>query len=613
MMKKILVLYLILLLFAGPAIGAGGWRDILRQKRVCHDCEKKALVIGVGDYLNSDSKLKDLRGPKSDIVLIQEELLKPVLGYESDEILVLADHEATKPNIRGIMENWFLKGEAVEERFFYFSGHGSQISDRNGDEQDNRDEVLLTHDAEFNPKRSLKPETVLIDDDLRLWFEKLRGKKLLAMLDSCHSGSGFRSIGQFSDFSVAVPRYVQSRGRFGQQHHPGTVKPGPSEDTIPENHVYLYAAQSSQVALERQFETGNYQGCFTSAMIRAAREVCTRAHQGATAEDVSYLKLYTALNNVMKGKMNLEQTPDIQPAFRGTEPERYRGTDSAGLLEPFVTASKDIKVSTRLKSRLPDADRHKISVLITDESGKKLLTSSDLDHTKRYALTDFSKKDKSYHLYVKILRNSVELTNANGFLLNSFPYYDKAKLAAGIRKRIQHAFLKDLLDQIESEHGFPMSVKVESNGRVYDKNDFYGGQQVTYIIESEVDAYVYVLAVDAGGELNLYLPFEYQKNNKIAKGGKIRILDPKQCGDDFVLEISNEPGEEILKIVASPTPLRIRMAQERGDYLSKLTFDEALKNIKDMIAQLKKSDIWYEGTRKYMNHSKSDYDRKFRE
>jgi len=74
------------------------------------------------------------------------------------------------------------------------------------------------------------------------------------------------------------------------------------------------------------------------------------------------------------------------------------------------------------------------------------------------------------------------------------------------------------------------------------------------------------------------------------------------------MEITDEPGEEIIKVLASPAPLNIKMAKARimesgDDYMTQISFDEALRTIRDMIAQLKKQDIWYEGTKKYMNHT----------
>lgn len=320
------------------------------------------------------------------------------------------------------------------------------------------------------------------------------------------------------------------------------------------------------------------------------------------------MKLFTTVHTLIKDDWNMTQTPDIQPVFRGENPEEYKGTPSARLFEPFFTVKPS---AAYLKTCLPDAEQHKIRVLLMQEPGKKILAPSDLSGSARYGVVDFSQKENIYHLYINIRADGVEVSNTNGEVLNRFTYSGKSELVRGIEKRISHAFLKDLLEQIKSEHGFPLSVKAEYQGKLYDKNDFSCKQEITYQIESNVDAYVYVLSVDAGGELNLYLPFQYQKNNQIRKGGTIRIPDTKQCGNDFALYISDEPGEEILKIIALPSRLDIKVPEEKGDYVSIMSFEETLKTVKDMIAQLKSKEVWYEGTKKYMNHTRQDYDRMF--
>jgi len=340
-MKKIFVFTLILLFF--PIISAAGdWKDILKEKHICTDCEKKALLIAIGHYKNADNyNLKNLNGPENDIIKIQEGFLMPVLFYRVNEILVLEDHEATKDNIISIMENWFLKGEDVKERFFYFSGHGSQIYDDNGDESDDRDEVILSYDAEFDKQKSLKIETVVMDDEIGKWFEKLRGKRLVAMFDSCYSGTMTRNIGSFSDSEFSASRFVDSaiRGRLTGDRTATNEKPGITEDNIPENHVYFYASRSFQAAKEDAFENRKIHGCFSKALITAVKNISARTSQNFGSRYVSYMELFTEIETVMKNEMNLEQSPDIQPSFRGTSPEKYYGTDSVILLTPFFTIS----------------------------------------------------------------------------------------------------------------------------------------------------------------------------------------------------------------------------------------------------------------------------------
>ena len=609
---KIFISIIILFLFYGSSFAAEAWQSLIQQQKVCTACEKKALLIGVGYYRNADNEqLKNLQGPKNDVVLIEQDFLKPILQYKPSEILVLTDALATKANIKEIIENWFLKGEGVRERFFYFSGHGSWIEDEDGDEtEDAKDEVVLPHDAAYDSDGSFKPETVIVDDDFRSWFETLKGRRLVAMLDTCHSGTGLRTVGLFSGFSVAQPKYAGNRGgRLTKKKRPAFKKSVLSEDRIPDKHVYLYAAQSSQKALEREFFGHGIHGCFTKAFVDAARGLCARARTRGVEKQVTYAALFANLNNTMKHRMNLEQTPDIQPPFRGNRPHKYQGTDSARLLESFFDASR-AHVSASTRTTLPDLDRYRSRVLIIQGPGGALMGDRDLPGLKRYAFVDFGKKAKNYNLYIKVITDAqyVELSNENGYLVNRFKYEDKGDLIKKLQKRVKHAYLKNLLAGIESKHGLPMTLSVKG----YDRNNFYTGQEITYVMESDVDAYIYVLAVDAGGELNLYFPFELQPDNHIRAGRRVILPDQRICGADVVLEISMEPGEEIVKVIASPTPLSIKMAEVKDDVLTGITFEQALETIRDMTFQLKKRDVWYEGTFKYMNYTRQEYDRMYR-
>jgi hypothetical protein len=69
----------------------------------------------------------------------------------------------------------------------HFSGHGSNVPDDDGDEADNRDEILCPTDLDWkNPLR---------DDWLRKTFDSIRaGVSLTVITDCCHSGTITRAI-----------------------------------------------------------------------------------------------------------------------------------------------------------------------------------------------------------------------------------------------------------------------------------------------------------------------------------------------------------------------------------------------------------------------------------
>lgn len=69
------------------------------------------------------------------------------------------------------------------DRFiFWYSGHGTKIVDRDGDESDNYDEALVCADY--------RQRGILLDDELYLLANsRARGSRMYSFSDSCHSGS----------------------------------------------------------------------------------------------------------------------------------------------------------------------------------------------------------------------------------------------------------------------------------------------------------------------------------------------------------------------------------------------------------------------------------------
>lgn len=62
--------------------------------------------------------------------------------------------------------------------FLTYSGHGSNVTDRNGDETDRKDETWCLYDGQ------------LVDDELyNLWAYFRAGVRIIVLSDSCHSGT----------------------------------------------------------------------------------------------------------------------------------------------------------------------------------------------------------------------------------------------------------------------------------------------------------------------------------------------------------------------------------------------------------------------------------------
>ncbi|MFE7245942.1 caspase family protein [Streptomyces sp. NPDC057580] len=102
-------------------------------------------------------------------------------GFQDRTTLLTAD--ATVSNVTKELRKAAHTLTAGDLLFFTYSGHGAQIPDLNGpeDEPDRLDETICFYDREY------------IDDEIYKEFEGFaEGVRILCFLDSCHSGSGVR-------------------------------------------------------------------------------------------------------------------------------------------------------------------------------------------------------------------------------------------------------------------------------------------------------------------------------------------------------------------------------------------------------------------------------------
>ncbi len=148
--------------------------------------KKFAVLVGI-NYTGTSSALN---GCINDANHLKTFLIEKC-GYLSSNILMLADDninsKPTKQNIINSFGTLVSKAtnEAFTELWFSYSGHGSYITDLNGDENDKRDEVLCPLDY---------ATAGMIDDDFiytNLVAKLPSTATLFALSDSCHSGTVF--------------------------------------------------------------------------------------------------------------------------------------------------------------------------------------------------------------------------------------------------------------------------------------------------------------------------------------------------------------------------------------------------------------------------------------
>lgn len=140
-----------------------------------------ALLIGI-NYKNQKGQL----GGCINDVMDMKILLKKKFKYKESNIIVLSDNLIlpTKENILKNLSKLVVnavKGK-VKSIFFHYSGHGSQIKDKNNDENDGKDEVLCPLDY--------SKKGFITDDKLNSIIKLLPSNaSFFGIFDCCHAGT----------------------------------------------------------------------------------------------------------------------------------------------------------------------------------------------------------------------------------------------------------------------------------------------------------------------------------------------------------------------------------------------------------------------------------------
>ncbi|NCR15939.1 MAG: DUF4384 domain-containing protein [Microcystis aeruginosa LL13-03] len=155
---------------------------------------KRALLVGVNNY--PDTRWITLEGAVNDVKL-QQELLIHRFGFQSDQILLLTDHEAARENILQAFEEhlikWAQPGDVV---VFHFSGHGSQVFDPDQIFQDGQVSTIVPVDSILPPGYPNKGGKVndITGHTLWLLMQAINTENVTFILDSCHSGGARKGI-----------------------------------------------------------------------------------------------------------------------------------------------------------------------------------------------------------------------------------------------------------------------------------------------------------------------------------------------------------------------------------------------------------------------------------
>ncbi|HEV7255335.1 MAG TPA: caspase family protein [Mesorhizobium sp.] len=278
--------------------------------------ETRAVVVGVSGYPNLPESLR-LSGPKNDVAGVAATLVES--GVPAENIVVLADGAGSLPagvlqkgpgTLKNILDAFDRMAAATgpgDLAVFYYSGHGAQQPDADGDEGGGNDEILLPYDT--GRWNGSGVEGALADDELRSRMKRIldAGGDFWGIIDACHSATAFRDVPASDAKARLIPAEVlgvpeDMIGSRGQAQSTARLDPGPARGRA----ALFYAAQEVEVALEttprgaREDET---YGVFTFNLLKRMK----------ANPELSYRRLHQAVvNDIKRSTMMSTQTPELE-------------------------------------------------------------------------------------------------------------------------------------------------------------------------------------------------------------------------------------------------------------------------------------------------------------
>ncbi len=265
----------------------------------------RALTIGLNlvdpaHHGGWDGKLNACEADPEDMAAIADS--------QGFDVTTIMTKDATRERVKREISEAAADLEAGDIFMPSYSGHGGQLPDRSGDEEDDsQDETWCLYDAQ------------LVDDELSELYERFaEGVRILVFSDSCHSGSVVkaaflqgtvrgRSIvasaqeGRFRNMpSEMVLRTYRTNKAFYDETIEGLGSEGRA-DQINASVLLISGCQDNQLSSD-----GDFNGLFTAQMLSVWRE---GAFKGS----------YRRFHRRIVRRMPPEQTPHYFRAGRTNE------------------------------------------------------------------------------------------------------------------------------------------------------------------------------------------------------------------------------------------------------------------------------------------------------
>jgi hypothetical protein len=300
---------------------------------------RRALLIGINSYPNLDARFQ-LRGCANDVALMSR-ILKDHFGFPETEITELVEDQATRDRILLAMDDLVERTDAGDIVVIHYSGHGSRMTDREGDEPDGRDETIVPYDSARAPKQNRD----ITDDEIYVRLGRLTEKttNVTLIFDCCHSGTIAR------DAFGGAERWLPADDRPVEELPPSPVTPeavrGGTRDLGPsgwlpvtKRYVLIAGCRDEESSCEHRVREANEDVTHGAMTFFLGREL-VQAPPGATYRDVFERAGALVSATYPRQHPQMEGTGDRELfGVRDIEPVRFVGVASRSASQVTLAA-----------------------------------------------------------------------------------------------------------------------------------------------------------------------------------------------------------------------------------------------------------------------------------
>ncbi|MGQ0815928.1 MAG: caspase family protein [Gemmatimonadota bacterium] len=542
-----------------------------------------ALIVGISDYANFGDEIGgDLPGARNDArdwraVLIAQK------GFQPENVHLITDLEATRARIVSELKNWLPSvvkpGDFV---VFIFAGHGSQMWDTNGDEEDGLDETICPTDVIKGDTRNDIP-----DDELNAMLKGIPTDNIVVVLDNCHAGSGTRAVTPFAR-PRSLDRVAQTDVAKPANATAGQPVSNAVADAAPASVLEIAAAQADEVAVDAEWpgEGGapsTYNGAFTRMFVRNLWQSPAASYAEVFDQTVEDMKRerFAQRPNIDAGAMKDKAS---QPAFTASGMK-------AGSAEPMVpivaVSAQGVEVGGGAAAGITTGSTYKageVTLRVTKvESGRAFANAigGSVKSGDRARLISYVAPEANLKVSVAGLAPATraalaaQLQNVPGITLvegaRDFAHLlvrpkDAEYAIIGLDGSTRHVVAKpvDVATLLAQETGAHQLAALENPAHPFDiefqfsnnQKNFRVGDAVEFRATSSRDGYLTIVDLGTDGKVVVIYPSEPGEDNRIRAGQEF-ILPT----GDITFEAQLPSGRGIVRAFVTEKPLDLQFSQ----------------------------------------------------